>query len=198
MESKLGYVAGANGAIYAVRKELFKPLPPRTINDDFTISMRIVEKGYRCIYEENAIAYEDVSPTVKGEFRRHIRDGAGHYLAMRYLIRLLNPFLGIRAFIYWSHRVVRWIAPFIMIFLVIINLLLINYFFYKITCLLQAGFYLLAIAGFINIESKRMPFFIYVPFYFCNLNLALLLGFFKVLTGKQKITWESTDRVSNF
>src|SRR4030043_1301104 len=63
MESKLGYVAGANGAIYAIRRDLFEPFPPRTINDDFTLSMKIVMKGFKCVYDENAIVYEDVAPT---------------------------------------------------------------------------------------------------------------------------------------
>jgi cellulose synthase/poly-beta-1,6-N-acetylglucosamine synthase-like glycosyltransferase len=73
MESKLGYVAGANGAIYAIRRDLFEPFPPRTINDDFTLSMKIVMKGFKCVYDENAIVYEDVAPTMQSEFNRHVR-----------------------------------------------------------------------------------------------------------------------------
>src|SRR3989338_4252462 len=115
MESRLGYIAGANGAIYAIRRELFEPLPTGTINDDFMISMRIVQEGFKSVYDENAIAYEDVAPNMESEFRRHVRDGAGHYIAVYHLLRLLNPFLGLRSFIYWSHKLLRWIAPFVLI-----------------------------------------------------------------------------------
>src|SRR3989338_6907469 len=115
MESKLGYIAGANGAIYAIRRELFEPLPTGTINDDFMISMRIVQEGFKSVYDENAIAYEDVAPNMESEFRRHVRDGAGHYIAVYHLPGLLNPFLGLRSFIYWSHKLLRWIAPFVLI-----------------------------------------------------------------------------------
>lgn len=195
MESKLGYVAGANGAIYAIRKGLFTPLPPGTINDDFEISMQIVKKGFRCIYEENAFAYEDVALTMQSEFKRHVRDGGGHYIAVMHLLGLLNPFLGIRSFIYWSHRILRWAVPFILIIIFIINGMLINHSCFKTIFVLQVSFYVLVIISFFGVKSKRLPFLMYIPFYFCNLNLALLVGFFKVVFGMQKTTWERTERI---
>jgi len=194
MESEIGYVAGANGAIYAIRRELFSPLPPRTINDDFTTSMQIVEKGYKSIYEQNAIAYEDVAPTMKSEFKRHVRDGAGHYIAIIHLLGLLNPFLGLRSFIYWSHRIFRWIAPFLLMLLFIINIFIFEDSIYKYLFIIQSIFYLLAITGWIFIKNNKLPFLIYAPFYFCSLNLALFLGFLRVITKTQKTTWERTER----
>ena len=198
LESELGYIAGANGAIYAIRHELFETLPPNTINDDFTISMKIVEKEYKSLYNKDAIAFEDVAPTVKGEFKRHIRDGAGHYIAVCHLIKLLNPLLGLKSYIYWSHRILRWLAPFILIMIFAINLFLANIVFYNYILLLQLLFYLLALFGFLLAISKhnKIPFLFYIPFYFCNLNLALLIGFFKAITGKQKVTWNRTERIS--
>lgn len=196
MESRLGYVAGANGAIYAIRRELFEPLPAGTINDDFTISMRIVQKGFRNIYDENAIAHEDVAPNMESEFRRHVRDGAGHYIAVYHLFGLLNPFLGLRTFIYWSHRLLRWAAPFVLILLFLLNMVLLTNLFYLPLFILQLGFYLLAVIGLLYVKTKNLPFFMYVPFYFCNLNLALLLGFLKAVTGRQKMTWERTERLA--
>ncbi len=193
-ESRLGYIAGANGAIYAIRKSLFKPLPPGTINDDFLISMRIVAMGYRSVYEERALAYEDVAPSVKSEFKRHIRDGAGHYRAMKELLGLANPLLGTRSLIYWSHRVLRWLAPFILFLLIFVNIILAGEPFFRGLLMLQTGFYGAAIAGFISSGLIRVPFIMYVPFYFCNLNLALLLGFVKAVTGAQNAAWERTER----
>ena len=194
MESRIGYVAGANGAIYAIRRELFEPLDRNTINDDFEISMKIVIKGFKCIYEENAIAYEDVAPDMESEFNRHIRDGAGHYIAVLHLLGLLNPLLGIRAFIYWSHRVLRWSAPFILVLVFVMNILLLDKGFYRVLFIPHFGFYLLAVIGLINIKNRILPFFIYLPFYFCNLNLALLLGYINAASGKQQAMWERTER----
>lgn len=195
LESKLGYVAGANGAIYAARRELLEALPEGTINDDFVISMRIIQKGFKCIYEEGAIAYEDVATSIKGEFNRHVRDAAGHYIAMLHLLKLLNPFLGTRSFIYWSHRVIRWIAPFLIICIFILNLCLLKFTIYKITFVLQLFIYILAILGFCIHKQKKIPLIVYVPFYFLNLNLALFIGFLKAVLGRQSIMWERTERV---
>jgi len=194
MESKLGYVAGANGAIYAVRRDLFEPFPPRTINDDFTLSMKIVKNGFKSIYDKNAIVYEDVAPTMESEFNRHVRDGAGHYIAVVHLLGLLNPFLGLRSFIYWSHRIFRWMVPFLLIFLFMANISLLDELSYRALFILQCIFYLFAIIGWVSIKKAKLPFLIYVPFYFCNLNSALFLGFLRVVANVQKTTWERTER----
>jgi cellulose synthase/poly-beta-1,6-N-acetylglucosamine synthase-like glycosyltransferase len=194
MESTLGYVAGANGAIYAIRRCLFEPLPKTTINDDFTISMRIVLKGFRSVYDEKAIAYEDVAPTVRSEFRRHVRDAAGHYIAVVHLSGLLNPLHGLSSFIYWSHRMMRWSAPFLLIAVFFVNVILLNNKPFGTLLLFQCFFYLSAGIGWFRSGRAKVPFASYLPFYFCNLNAALLVGFVKAVLGGQKVTWESTER----
>ena len=146
-----------------------KQLPLNTINDDFTISMRIILLGKKCILDENSLAYENVAPTISGEFNRHIRDGAGHYIALTHLWRLKNPFLGMPSFIFWSHRIFRWLAPFLLIIIYFINLFLLEYKIFIILFFLQSLFYLSAIIGFF-IKNKKMFFLIYIPFYFCNLR----------------------------
>ena len=195
LESRIGYVAGANGAVYAIRKSLFEELPQKTINDDFTLSMKIVQNGFKCIYEENAIAFEDVACDMISEFKRHVRDGAGHYIAIVYLLKLLNPFLGIRAFIYWSHRIFRWFAPLMLIIIFILNIFLVDDFLFFIFLIFQLIFYAFALIGLCCVrKNKKLPFVMYIPFYFCNLNTALFYGFMRVVNGQQKVTWESTAR----
>jgi cellulose synthase/poly-beta-1,6-N-acetylglucosamine synthase-like glycosyltransferase len=194
MEGNLGYMSGASGTAYAIKKDLFDPLNSNTINDDFEISMEIVKKGFRCVYEEKAISYEEVAPSVEGEFMRHIRDGAGHYIAILHLAGLLNPFLGLRSFIFWSHRILRWLAPFILILFLITNILLAHVVFYGIFLMIHFLFYLLALLGWLIVKRRYLPFYFHMPFYFCNLNAALLIGFFKAVTGKQQTKWESTAR----
>lgn len=97
-ESAFGSVIGANGAIYLFRRDLFEPLPYNTINDDFSISMHIYEKGYEVVYAENAVAEEQLVTSDADEFKRHVRDAAGHFRALAYLWRLLNPLQGKRFF----------------------------------------------------------------------------------------------------
>ncbi|HBG47475.1 MAG TPA: glycosyl transferase family 2 [Deltaproteobacteria bacterium] len=194
LESRLGYISGANGALYAIRRRLFEPLPAGTINDDFIISMRVVASGYMSVYEVGAVAYEDVAMNAAGEFMRHVRDGAGHYIAVWHLASLLNPLLGLRAFIYWSHRVFRWAAPFILPALFIMNAFLLDSALYRWTFALQAAFYGAAALGLIGLQRRGLPFLVHAPFYFCNLNLALFIGFLKAVSGRQRMTWERTER----
>ncbi len=194
LESSLGYVAGANGALYAIRRSLFVPLPPHTINDDFLVSMRIVAAGFYCLDEPQALAYEEVAPSISNEFERHVRDGAGHYLALWDLRCLLNPVVGTRSFIFWSHRALRWAAPFLLILLIILSLLLAYSPVFYILLLSQVFFYLLAFSGCILMHWRRLPVFLYVPFYFFNLNAALFLGFLRVMRGAATPAWRTTPR----
>jgi biofilm PGA synthesis N-glycosyltransferase PgaC len=194
LESIIGYVAGATGAVYAIRRNLFKILPPNCINDDFTISMKIVESGFKSLYVEDAIVYENVAPTVKDEFKRHIRDATGHYISIFHLLKLINIFLGLRSIIFWSHRLIRWSVPFLLIFLLISNISLLSNKIYLLLFYIQILFYLLAIFGTFILKNKKVTLLFFIPYYFCNLNLALLLGFFNSIFVKQKGIWESTPR----
>jgi hypothetical protein len=74
------------------------------------------------------------------------------------------------------------------------NILLLDKGFYRVLFIPHFGFYLLAVIGLINIKNRILPFFIYLPFYFCNLNLALLLGYINAASGKQQAMWERTER----
>ena len=194
MESNLGYMAGASGTAYAIRRELFIPFYSNTINDDFELTMGIVKKGFKCVYEERAISFEEVAPSFKSEFRRQIRDAAGHYIAIIHLIGLLNPFLGIRFFVFFSHRFLRWFAPFMLITILVLNPFLYDQTFFRTLLAFQAIFYSLAMIGWAMAANKHLPFFLYAPFYFCSLNVTLLLGLGQAITGKQKTKWDSTER----
>ena len=156
--------------------------------------MKIVELGYKSKYIEEAVVYENVAPSVNSEFIRHIRDATGHYISIYHLIRLINPFLGIRSVIFWSHRLLRWSVPFLLIFIFFLNISLLNIPFYIILFYLQILFYVFAFLGILFLKYKKIHIIFFIPYYFCNLNLALLLGFIKSILIKQKGTWESTER----
>ncbi len=193
-ESKIGFIAGATGAVYSIRRRLFLPLKQNCINDDFTISMNIIKQGFKSEYVEEAIVYESVAPTIEAEFNRHIRDATGHYLSLIHLTSLLNPLLGKSSFVFWSHRVLRWLVPLLLILIFFLNILLLSQKFFLLLFYLQILFYSLAISAFIFRKIGKLPFFLFIPFYFCNLNTALLIGFIKSLFIKQNGMWESTKR----
>ena len=191
-ESVFKCVIGGNGAIYAVRRELVHMLPSNTINDDFTISMKVIEQGFNMTYAEGAVATEDVGKDDSAEFKRHVRDAAGHYRAMRHLLPLLNPLHLKRFFFYVSHRVIRWFVPHAMILLLILPLFALAHPVAAAVICSECFFYSLALIG--RLSGSKNPL-VYIPYYFTYINYALFVGFIKNLLGFQKVTWDRTQRV---
>jgi len=193
-EGARGALLGANGGIYAIRRELFEPLPAEVIIDDFVIPMKIAAKGYQVIFEPRAIASEETCGNIRDEFTRRVRIGAGNFQAIGLTSRLLNPFRGFIAFAYWSHKIIRWFVPFLLIIMFSLNIFLLRYPFYLLIFILQGVFYLSAATGFITERIGLKKNIFYIPLYFVAMNASFLLGFFRFVTGKQKVTWQRTER----
>ena len=196
MESRVGAVVGANGAIYAIRRELANIIPEGIINDDFYLSMKIVENGYKMIYEEAAKAWETATGSFQQEFKRHVRDATGHYQVVFKLPGLLNPFIGWPFFCYVSHRLVRWIVPACLLLLLLSNMGLLHYndVVYQLTATMQAVYYALVLAGSVLYWNGKTIRALYIPFYFSAINLALLIGFVRWLSGQYEAKWQSSER----
>jgi cellulose synthase/poly-beta-1,6-N-acetylglucosamine synthase-like glycosyltransferase len=190
-EHDLGVVLGAPGGIYTLRRELFRPLAAHVIQiDDFIWPVRVYEQGCRGVYEPGAVAHEEAAPHVEAEFRRKIRIGTGDYRALRECRRLLLPWSGWVAFCFWSHKVLRWLAPFLLLAALVSNALLVAEPLYRILFALQIGFYLAAGGGWLLSRQRHaLAAILRVPYYFVGGNLALLIGCWKCLTGRQRATW---------
>jgi cellulose synthase/poly-beta-1,6-N-acetylglucosamine synthase-like glycosyltransferase len=188
MESRLSCLIGANGAIYAVRRKLVAPIPENTINDDFVVSVRILEQGFKVLFADDAVVTEEASGHDGTEFKRHVRDGAGHYRAMRVLWKALNPLRPLLFFLYVSHRVVRWIVPFFLALGIAASL------FHNSANMTVAvakyGLLALAAAAVLGRYFKHVKA-LYVPYYFCYINMALLCGFFWNLANRRKVSWNT-------
>lgn len=201
LDTQLHSVVGAAGELFAVRRACFQPVEADTLLDDFVISLRIAEAGYRVAYEPAAYALERPSFSVQEEKKRKIRIAAGGFQALVRLSSLLRfdrtPIL---SFQYISHRAMRWaVAPFCLIVLLISNFLLSLYpnpQWYDVILVLQMGFYVLAAIGYWleNHQIKLKPFF--VPFYFTFMNVCALLGFWRYRRGIQSGIWEKSQRAA--
>lgn len=189
-ESLLDSCLGANGGIYAIRRDAWPDIPANVLVDDFVIAMRVREQGLRVVYEREALAYEDLPVTVRQEMVRRIRIGAGDFQSLFLCRRLLSPRFGAFAFAFWSHKVLRWSAPFLMTLAFVSNAFLLdNPLCYWLFCG-QLSFYGLALLGG-GLEQKGV---LAIPHYFVTLNLALMMGFFKYLFGSQSVAWQRTER----
>jgi len=194
MEGRRGALLGGNGAIYAIRKDLFEKCPEDTIVEDFFIPMKILEKGYKVIYVPEACAIEEASKKIVQEKHRRIRIGAGDFQALFRLLPLLNPFKGFVSLAFWSHKVLRWFAPFFLLLLFVTNLMLIENQIYFLLFILQSAFYISAIIGQVLSWSGINIKIFSLCYYFVSMNLALFLGFVKYITGGQSVAWKRTER----
>lgn len=197
LDAELYSIVGAAGELFSLRTELYQPVEPDTLLDDFVISLRIAGKGYRVAYEPKAIAAERPSASVAEEMKRKIRICAGGFQAMVRLRYLLNPFrYGILTFQYVSHRVFRWtVAPLCLPVLFISNFLLWNAsWLYQVVFVLQLAFYGLAAIGYL-MEKKRLRIkLFFIPFYFSFMHYSVFPGFVRYLRGNLSGTWEKARR----
>ena len=191
-ESQISSLLGVTGSIYAVRRSLYVPLEDHSISD-FVEPLEIVRNGYRVIYEPEAISFEKASVDMKTEFKRKIRIVARSIRGLFGEKELLNIFkYGIFSIQLISHKLLRWTVPLLLICLFVTNLLLWDSGnMCKILLIFQALLYLGALVGCVfELAGSKIKLF-YIPYYFSMVNLAALIGWFKYLTGKKEVIWET-------
>jgi len=191
-ESKIDSTCGATGAIYAIRKKLFRPIPADTLLDDVVIPMNIVMQGYRCIFEPVARAFDSVASTPDQEARRKIRTIAGNFQMFFRYWEWLNPFKNRIWFQTVSHKFLRLVAPVFLVAIFISNLMLINEnTFFKAIFYLQIFFYSLGFIGIFlqknNLKSKLCS----IPLTFIMLNFITVRAFWEFLFKKPQELWRS-------
>jgi cellulose synthase/poly-beta-1,6-N-acetylglucosamine synthase-like glycosyltransferase len=178
----------------AVRRSLFH-LSKQSIVEDFQIPLDIRFQGYRVVYDPEAIAVEEIAPSFSAQFARRVRIGAGNYQTLFGSLRCLNPRHGLLTFSFFSHRILRWFAPILLIAAFVCSLLLVPQLGFALLFLAQCAFYLMAAAGYYIKKKRGRPGpLLSIPFHFCLMNVALLLGLLRYLTGKQTLAWKATPR----
>lgn len=146
MESDIDSMLGATGAIYAVRKALYDPISSETILDDVLIPMQAVFKGYRTVFEPNALAYDFVAKRTENEFARKVRTLAGNYQLLWSIDALWSWKRNRVFFQFFSHKVARLVVPFMLMLLLFSNLFLMQG-VYLVFLWLQLAWYGLALLG---------------------------------------------------
>ncbi|WP_159467661.1 glycosyltransferase family 2 protein [Dyadobacter sp. 3J3] len=198
-DSELYSVVGAAGELFSVRRSLYKEVEPDTILDDFMISMLIAQQGYRIIYEPDAYASELSSDNITEELKRKVRIAAGGIQSILRLKKLMTPFENpLLWFQYVSHRVLRWtVTPFLMILVFILNFVIclrsVN-FVYIIILFGQVLFYGASLAGWLLERRKIKVKALFIPYYFCVMNYAVIAGIDRYFRGSQSAAWEKSKR----
>lgn len=193
-ESKIGGLLGANGGVYAIRRELYVPLSADTICDDFIIAMNVATRGRRVVYEPRALAIEDVPQDMSAEFHRRVRIGIGNYQALfrfpEYLFRT-GP---VRAFTYVSHKVIRWLTPHLLLLALAASLALAPMEPYRTLAGLQIAGYLALIVMYVTRRTLPWPRLLASVLFVAVLNAAFAVAFVRFLTGNYRGGWRRTER----
>jgi cellulose synthase/poly-beta-1,6-N-acetylglucosamine synthase-like glycosyltransferase len=188
LESACGFLLGATGGIFAIRRTLFPPLPTETIVEDFVTGMKVLENGYQVRYEPEAGAREYTEATMRDEMRRKSRIGAGGFQAIGMTAGMLLPSRGLPAVGYWSHKILRWFVPFLMLGALTANAFLAAQPPWTWILAAQLAGYVIALYGFV--AGRSAPKLIRPLSYFLLMNFALLIGFFRYVRGTQRVTWD--------
>lgn len=196
-ESRLNMLVGANGALFAIRRELYVPVPADGIVDDFLIAINVRAAGYGMVYDPEAIAWEDVAPNAGHEFRRRVRIGAGNFHALRHTWRMLNPMAGSVALPFWSHKLCRWLVPLLLVSAEISALTLAREPLYGLAATAGVILASLALLGYRLDLRARFWAPASIPYHFLSMNLALFLGLIAFLRGTQSTVWTPTARFAS-
>lgn len=188
MESRLGAALNASGAVYALRREAYSPLPIGAVLDDLLVPMNARTLGYRVLYDPEAVATDFAPDTIRGEFARRVRIAAGSFQALPSLMRI--SFDGFAGFSFISHKLLRWIVPFFLMALLISNATLIGRPLYTAFAFLQSSFYLWAFLGFACHKYVRGVRYALIGYFLLAMNAAFVVGFFRYIQNRHAIEWQ--------
>lgn len=191
---KWNVVMGAEGGCYAIRKENFSPVPKNFYMDDFYITLNVIEQGKEIVFDKEAICNEDVPTESQEEFKRKVRISIGNFQNLNRYNALLWKFNGI-GFAFWSHKVLRWLTPFLLMvcFFTSFSLMFHDQWFVVLFSLQLFGFFTPVIDWLLGINFSLLKF----VSHFYLMNLALLRGFIIYVKGVDSNVWQPTKRETN-
>jgi poly-beta-1,6-N-acetyl-D-glucosamine synthase len=182
---------GATGAIYALRRELFTPIPEDTILDDVWLPMAIVRRGYRVVFAPAARAFDRAPEEAGEEFRRKVRTIAGNFQLLRRERWLWSPRRNRLWLQTMSHKGLRLAGPVLLAAAFVANALLVSGRFYAALFTAQVFFYGAAVLGRFGHGGPRPSRLLVVPYVFCMMNWATVVALGRFIAGKQRVTWKA-------
>jgi cellulose synthase/poly-beta-1,6-N-acetylglucosamine synthase-like glycosyltransferase len=195
-EARIGALLGANGAIYAIRRELWRPLRVDTICDDFCVAMNVSAMGRRLVYDPTAWAEEETPSDIVDEYHRRVRIGIGNFQALVRQPEYLFRTSAATAFAYLSHKVLRWIAPHLLLLALLASLLLaIDSPPWRVGSAIQIVVYLGAAALYWrSLGGGRLGGLMKIVAFLFALNWAFLAASACFATGRYRGSWRRSVR----
>lgn len=194
-QTYMGSLTGSLGCMSAFRRAYYTSLPANII-EDFTEPLMFVQKGFRVVFEEEAVCYEETTTKTQSEWQMRVRVIRGGMTGMLYAKKILNPFkYPVAALQLISHKILRWLIPVFGVLLFIVTCLGVGLgeesSFLGILFILQVAFYLTALCALVfeqlGIHNKILG----IPLYFIVVNSAALVALIKTITSSLEATWET-------
>jgi len=190
-QSRSGNTTSATGAIYAIRRSLFRQVP-EGVTDDFVTSTRVIALGRRLVFAQDAICYEPVAGAAKAEFGRKVRVITRGLRGVWEMRELLNPTrFGFYAIQIFSHKVLRRLVVFpLLVMAVTAPLLWSQGLGYLLLVAGELAFVVSAAMGFgLGSLGRRTPKLLSIPLFFCLINAAVLAAVWNLVRGKRIVVW---------
>jgi len=194
LESSRNSLIGLSGSFFATRRELCEDWDHQ-VPGDFTVAMRCAQRGLRAISSEQVVGhYQEVADDAH-EYQRKLRTVIHGFAAVAARVEVLNPLrYGLFALQTWSHKIMRWLVPWLALPVFMLNIALVyKGGIYEALFFIQLAFGLLALCGFLSRRLRqRLP--VKIPYYFIQVNLALMHAAILFLEGERMVTWEPSVR----
>ncbi len=190
LESDLGILATCSGSAFAIRRDLFRPIPPQ-YGDDCITPLDIRLQGYRIIQDREIIVYDEMPHSIESELRARIRMTARNWTGILSRSGVLNPFrFPGTSWGLISHKFLRWMTPLFLVLLYIANCgLALRHQFIPLF-VLQSCFYLAALIGWYKSRSQSCARIFGYPFAFCLANVGFFLGLMKCVRGQRVVAYK--------
>jgi cellulose synthase/poly-beta-1,6-N-acetylglucosamine synthase-like glycosyltransferase len=186
-ESELGILATASGQAMAIRREIFRPIPP-TYGEDCILPLEVRLQNYRVLHDSRAVVFDTMPHTIEGELRARVRMTARNWTGTLSRPAILDPFrFPLTSLGLLSHKLLRWLTPFLLTIAFAANTVLVFQHRQKILWMIQVLFYLCALVGWMLARRDRSAGVFAYPFSFCLANLGFLLGMVRAFRN-QRIT----------
>lgn len=204
-EASIHSSVGGTGAILALRKSLWTPLPPDTLLDDVVIPFGIVKRGLRFVFDNNAHIYDRPASKGENEFSRKVRTLAGNYQILFNLSAMQNPLFTKIGLMFIGHKLLRLLMPLTLLGILFSswNLAVFKFpfgdyeqCFYSLFFIGQVLFYFAAAFGYAFEKAEIKTSVLYIPYAFVLLHLSMLFGFFQYVSGNTDVAWHKLGSTS--
>jgi cellulose synthase/poly-beta-1,6-N-acetylglucosamine synthase-like glycosyltransferase len=190
MQSKIRTITGCCGCIYSVRKAAYTDLADDIISD-LVQPLQVIRKGYKVLFEDRALAYEETTKSTKEEFAMRVRVVTRAMRGLLSVSDVLKPWkFAWPAFQLWSHKVLRWMVPLFLVTIFFSNLFLLDSQLFRTLMVAQLAFYAAAILNVV-LPLHRVWKPLGIPLFFCTLNAAALFSMVELGRGKKYVTWQT-------